>query len=226
MGAKQVSEGRCSGNACGVPGLGLQQLSLRVGLDVHAASGASLEGWSHVLLGQALPLSSAQASQGASHPRSRTSCVEANSGVWGWWWWGVLPSGLTDTSQLDENDPWTPPPRQIVTFPLVAYPSSNGPSSWKLSFFLLHLFGCTGSQLRHAGYLLLQAGPSVAAYVSSSSLPKARTCAPLHGERAVLTNGPPGKPRPHLLTSSFGEHFRLESGAPRFLPSRPQPPQS
>lgn len=116
MGAKQVSEGRCSGNACGVPGLGLQQLSLRVGLDVHAASGASLEGWSHVLLGQALPLSSAQASQGASHPRSRTSCVEANSGVWGWWWWGVLPSGLTDTSQLDENDPWTPPPGKLSPF--------------------------------------------------------------------------------------------------------------
>ena len=59
----------------------LQRLSLRVGLDVHAASGASLEGWSHVLPGQALPLSSAQASQGASNPRSRTSCVEAHSGV-------------------------------------------------------------------------------------------------------------------------------------------------
>lgn len=86
----------------------LQRLSLQAGLDVHAASGASLEGWSHVLPGQALPLSSAQASQGASNPRSGTSCVEAHSGVWGWWWWGALPSGLTDTSQLDENDPWTP----------------------------------------------------------------------------------------------------------------------
>lgn len=150
----------------------LQRLSLQAGLDVHAASGASLEGWSHVLPGQALPLSSAQASQGASNPRSGTSCVEAHSGVWGWWWWGALPSGLTDTSQLDENDPWTPQAN--------CHLSSTGLSllQWSLLletlfFFLLISFGCIGSQLWHAGYLLLQAGPSAVAYVSSSSLTKA-----------------------------------------------------
>lgn len=128
---------------------------------------------------------------------------------------GVPASGLTDTSQLDKNDPWTTW-CQFVTF-LYSIPPPTGPSSWKLLFFLLHLFGCTGSQLQHTGYLL--SGRTFSCGICEPSpLPKARTCAPAWGACSLNHKEYQGSPGPIFLLAASESTSGLSQEPPAPLP--------